>query len=110
MRVKNNAVSVPSFETVCKTMWSGENGDFTPEQWEESGVNVKAAVARTLADEVVRKTFDKVVAKLIKNGTDLSWHFEPYNISIDVVVALPKKHWIRIASEECYDLHYPEGM
>jgi hypothetical protein len=110
MRVKNNAVSVPDFETVCKTMWNGEDGSFTPKQWEEVGVNVKQAIARTLEDAVVRKTFDKLVAKFIKEGKDLHFYFAPYNMSTDVVVALPKKHWIRIANEECFDLHYPQGM
>ena len=110
MRVKNSAVSVPNFEAVCNMMWNGEDGSFTIKQWEESGVDVKQAIARTLEDAVVRETFDKLVAKFIKHGKDLHFYFAPYNMSVDVVVALPKKHWIRIANEECFDLHYPEGM
>ena len=102
-------VNVPKFETVCKSMWNGELGDFTPEQWEAVGVNTKEALARTLVDADVRKAFDLQVAKLLDRKAE-EWWFYPENLVVDVYARLSKKHWITVAGIKCFDFHYPEGM
>ena len=103
-----NTKPVPKFETICKSIWSEDCG-FTEAEWEEAGYNVKEAVARTIADPVVRKAFDAQVAKLLANNS-FEWWFYPENLAVDVCAALPKKHWVSVAGIKCFDLHYPEGM
>ena len=104
----HNTKHVPKFEAVCKSMWSEDCG-FTEAEWKEAGYNVREAVARTIADPVVRKAFDAQVARLLSTQ-NAEWWFYPENLSVDVCAALPKKHWVSVAGIKCFDLHYPDGM
>ena len=100
--------TVPEFKTVCKSMWSKDCG-FSEAEWKEAGFDTKEAIARTIADPVVRKKFDAQVAKLLANNSS-EWWFDPENLAVDVFTALPKTHWLSVAGGKCFDFHYPEGM
>lgn len=103
-------VRVPKFESVCREMWSGREGDFTTAEWRAVGIVKKDAIARTVADPVVREKFDAAIAKLLTKKVIREYDFYAENVAFDVIAKLPKKHWISVAGDAAWELHYPEGM
>ena len=70
----------------------------------------KDAVARSIADPVVRDKFDTAIAKLLKKKDVRDYDFYAENVAFDVIGLLPAKHWISQAAEAVMDKYYPDGM
>ena len=103
-------VRIPKFEAVCREMWMDGGEDFTAAEWRSVGIIKKDAIARSIADPVVRDKFDAAIAKLLKKKEVREYDFYAENVAFDVIALLPAKHWISKAAEEVMDLHYPDGM
>lgn len=103
-------VRVPMFESVCREMWKPQDGMFTAAEWRGIGINKKDAIARTIADSVVREKFDAIIAKLStrKNVDQMDFYAE--NVAFDLMDKLPAKHWIKKANYALTDKYYPEGF
>jgi hypothetical protein len=103
-------VRVPLFESVCREMWKSQDGMFTASEWRGVGIDKKDAIARTIADPVVREKFDAAIAKLATRKDVRQFHFYAENVAMDVLGKLPARHWIRKANEDLADKFYPEGF
>jgi hypothetical protein len=103
-------VSIPKFEAVCREMWKGGGEDFTAAEWRGVGIIKKDAIARSIADPVVRAKFDAAIAKLLKKKDVRDYDFYAENVAFDVIGLLPAKHWISQAAEAVMDKYYPDGM
>jgi hypothetical protein len=104
-------VRIPKFEAVCREMWTPQGGeDFTAAEWRGVGIVKKDAIARSIADPVVREKFDAAIAKLLKKKDARDYDFYAENVAFDVIGLLPAKHWITKAAEAVMDKYYPDGM
>lgn len=103
-------VRIPKFESVCREMWSEREGDFTTAEWRAVGIVKKDAIARTVADPVVREKFDLAIARLMAKKVICEYDFYAENVAFDIIDKLPKKHWISVVGDAACELHYPEGM
>ena len=103
-------VRIPKFEAVCREMWKGGGEDFTAAEWRGVGIIKKDAIARSIADPVVRAKFDDAIAKLLKKKDVRDYDFYAENVAFDVIGLLPAKHWISQAAEAVMDKYYPDGM
>jgi hypothetical protein len=104
-------VRIPKFEAVCREMWTCQGGeDFTTAEWRGVGIIKKDAIARSIADPVVRAKFDDAIAKLLKKKDVRDYDFYAENVAFDVIGLLPAKHWISQAAEAVMDKYYPDGM
>jgi len=104
-------VRVPKFEAVCREMWTPQGGeDFTAAEWRGVGIIKKDAIARSIADPVVRDKFDAAIAKLLNKKDVRDYDFYAENVAFDVIGLLPRKHWISVAADAVMDKYYPDGM
>jgi hypothetical protein len=104
-------VRIPKFEAVCREMWTPQGGeDFTAAEWRGVGIIKKDAIARSIADPVVRDKFDAAIAKLLNKKDVRDYDFYAENVAFDVIGLLPRKHWISVAADAVMDKYYPDGM
>jgi hypothetical protein len=103
-------VRLPKFESVCREMWKSEDGMFTASEWRGIGIDKKDAIARTIADPVVREKFDAVIAKLATRKNVRQMDFYAENVAFDVMDKLSARHWIVKANRALVDKYYPEGF
>jgi hypothetical protein len=104
-------VRIPKFESVCREMWTPQGGeDFTAAEWRGVGIIKKDAIARSIADPVVRDKFDAAIAKLLNKKDVRDYDFYAENVAFDVIGLLPRKHWISVAADAVMDKYYPDGM
>ncbi len=103
-------VRLPKFESVCREMWKSEDGMFTATEWRGVGIVKKDAIARTIADPVVREKFDAVIAKLTTQKNVRQFDFYAENVAFDIMDKLSARHWIVKANRALVDKYYPEGF
>ena len=103
-------VRIPKFESVCREMWKGGGEDFTTAEWHSVGIVKKDAIARTIADPVIREKFDAAIAKLLKKKDVREYDFYAENVAFDVIDKIPAQHWISKAVDAVLEKHYPDGM
>jgi hypothetical protein len=104
-------IRVPSFEAVCRAMWSQQGPeDATAEEWRAVGIVKRDATAKTIADPVVRAKYDAVIAKLLKSKDPEQYQFNTDSVAYDIVEKLPAKHWISKAHDDLIEKYYPYGF
>jgi hypothetical protein len=103
-------VRLPKFESVCREMWKSQDGMFTASEWRGIGIDKTDAIARTIADPVVREKFDAVIAKLATRKNVRQMDFYAENIAFDVMNKLSARHWIVKANQDLADKYYPYGF
>jgi hypothetical protein len=86
-------VTVPEYEAVCKKLLGG----FTKRDWAVMGIAKEDAIARVAVDPVIRKKYDDIITKLLKQKYSTEGEFNASPIAWELFDALPTKHWLHVA-------------
>ena len=88
-------VAVPKYEAVCKKLIGGCG--LTKRNWAAMGTVKEDAIARAAADPVIRKKYDAIITKLLKQKYSQENAFDPVPIAWELFDALPARHWLNVA-------------
>jgi hypothetical protein len=86
-------VKIPSYELVCKKMFYG----FTKTDWLDLGMTKDVAIAKAIADPVIKKGYDKTITSILNKKYAEERDFDAQSLGSTIFEQLSPNHWLPVA-------------